>query len=95
MQEWDAQRHDAALKIVRATALKITALPDLEIETFQVERQRSLDALHELEKEITNSRPLSEIETMERDLRRAVEAQEFERAAALRDQLRVLRAQTG
>ncbi len=91
MQEWDAQRHRAAVRLVRATLAQIEALPDLELETFQVERQRSLEALRELEQEIEKSQPLSVAEKLERDLRRAVDAQEFERAAELRDHLRALR----
>jgi hypothetical protein len=92
MREWDAHHHDAALQIVQETTAQIHALPDLDGETFQIERQRSLEALRELENEIRQSRPRSALQQLEHDLQKAVEAQDFEQAAVLRDRIRALRA---
>jgi protein-arginine kinase activator protein McsA len=48
-------------------------------------------ALRELAQQIRKNRPLSELERLEHQLRRAIDRQEFERAAELRDRLRELR----
>jgi hypothetical protein len=83
--------HDRALAILRETIHKIEALELVDNQTFRVERERSLEALRETVAQIEKHRPLSEIERLEKELREAVAAQEFERAAQLRDQLRALR----
>jgi protein-arginine kinase activator protein McsA len=65
----------------------------LDEETFKFERERSLTALRELAEQIQKNRPLSEMEQLEHQLRRAVERQEFERAAKLRDRIREMKKQ--
>ena len=50
-------------------------------------------ALRELESQVQKNRPLSELEQLEQQLRRAIDRQEFERAGQLRDRSRVLRQQ--
>jgi protein-arginine kinase activator protein McsA len=52
-----------------------------------------LTALRELVSQIQKNRPLSELERLEHQLRRAIDKQEFERAAQLRDRIRELRQQ--
>jgi len=93
MLEWEAGRHDAALRIARDAVEKIEALPELEAESFHCERERSLEALQDLIKQIERTQPLSERELLERELRKAVEAEQFERAASLRDRIRLLRTE--
>jgi len=87
---WENRHHDIALRLLREVAEKIAALPDLDNEVFDAERQRSLQALRELGQQISEDRPVSEIESLQRQLRQAVDAQEFEKAALLRDRLRAL-----
>jgi len=91
MLEWENGRHTAALQIARDAITRIEALPEQENETFQYERQRSLEALQDLIQQIEQTQPLSEMELLERELHQAVEAEEFERAATLRDRIRLLR----
>lgn len=93
MMELEKGAHDKALEILDAAAGRIESLDELEDETFQFERQRSLLALRELTTQIKKNRPLSELERLERQLRRAIETQAFERAAELRDRIRELRGQ--
>jgi hypothetical protein len=81
-----------ALKIVQNGREQVAALEDLDDDTFRFERERSLGALRELEKEIRQKQPVSPVELLQRQLRRAVERQEFERAAELRDRIRALGA---
>lgn len=93
MVEWEAGHHRQALRLANEGLTAIEDLPDLDHETFQFERQRSLEALRDLANQIQKSLPLSEIETLERDLKAAIESEQFERAASLRDRIRALRAQ--
>jgi hypothetical protein len=92
MVEWEAGRHGEALRVVRETIARIEALTDLDTETFDTERQRSLEALRELVAQIEQTQPLSEVERLERELVQAVSAEKFEQAASLRDRIRVLRS---
>jgi hypothetical protein len=93
MLELEKHSYDAALRIAKEGVKKIEELEDFDDETFQFERGRSLTALQELASQIQKNRPLSELEQLEHQLRRAIERQEFERAAQLRDRIRDLRKQ--
>jgi len=93
MIELEKHAYDTALRIAQNGVRQIEALDDLEDETFTFERARSLTALRELAAQIERNRPLSGLEQLEHQLRRAIERQEFERAAQLRDQIRALKKQ--
>jgi hypothetical protein len=93
MLEVEKGAYDEASRITRETIRKLESLEDLEDETFRFERERSLMALRELDSQIQKNRPLSELEKLEHQLRRAIDTQEFERAARLRDRIRELRQQ--
>ena len=93
LMELDQLHHELALQIARAGIGKIEALDDLDDDTFRFERERSLAALRELVAQIEKTKPVSETERLEKELKRAVAAQEFERAVVLRDRLRSLRGQ--
>ena len=93
MHELEKGSYDAALKSARDAIRKVEALEEIDEETFKVERERSIMALRELESQILKNRPLSELEQLEHQLRRAIDKQEFERAATLRDRIRALRKQ--
>ncbi len=91
MQELDKGNHGKALRLVNEVTARIESLDHLEDETFDFERERSLQALRELAAQIQQNRPLSEIEQLERQLQRAIDRQEFESAARLRDRIRALK----
>jgi hypothetical protein len=93
MLELDKGAYDAALRLASEAVEKITGLEEVEDETFTFERERSLAAMQELTAQIRKQRPLSDVERLEMQLRRAIERQEFEKAAQLRDRLRVIRQQ--
>ena len=93
MMELEKHAYDRALRLAKEALQRIENLPELDDETFKFERERSLTALRELAEQIKKNRPLSEMEQFERQLRRAIERQEFERAAQLRDRIRALRQQ--
>ncbi|MBI5393984.1 MAG: UvrB/UvrC motif-containing protein [Verrucomicrobia bacterium] len=89
----DAGRHDEALRIAREAIGSVEALPEMDNATFQFERQRSLAALRELAEQIMKVRPVNELERLQGELQKAVDAEHFERAAQLRDRIRLLRDQ--
>ena len=89
------EQGDAAktLKIIQAGRDQIAALEEMDDDTFRFERKRSQAALRDLEKQIQRVQPVSPVERLQRQLRRAIERQEFERAAELRDRIRELKGQ--
>jgi len=91
MLELEKQAFEKALKLADDAIQKIETLEEMDDETFNFERERSLTALQELRSQIRKNRPLSELEQLEHQLRRAVDRQEFERAAQLRDRIRALK----
>jgi len=93
MLELEKKAYPKALRLTNEAIAAIESLADLDDETFQFERERSLTALRELAAQIQKNRPLTELEQLEHQLRRAIERQEFERAAQLRDRIRTLRQQ--
>lgn len=92
MQELDTNGFDKALEHLKGAIRAIESLDDIDDETFRFERERSLDALKDLARQISKNRPLSQVERLESQLRRAIERQEFEQAAKLRDRIRELKA---
>ena len=91
MLELEKNAYDRALRIADEAIQKIGELGEIEDETFSFERERSLEALRELAAQIQKNRPVSELERLENQLQRAIDRQEFERAAQLRDKIRSLR----
>jgi hypothetical protein len=93
LAELDKGLFEKALKIAREGLQKVEELTELDDETFKYERDRSVTALTELADQIEKNRPLTKLEKLEKQLHRAVDQQEFERAAQLRDQIRELKKQ--
>jgi hypothetical protein len=91
MLELETRSYEKALRVTNEAIEKIERLDELDDETFKFERDRSLNAMRELAEQIQKNRPLSEIEKLEHQLQRAIDRQEFERAAQLRDKIRELR----
>ncbi|MBI5820235.1 MAG: UvrB/UvrC motif-containing protein [Verrucomicrobia bacterium] len=91
----DNRQHETARKIVAEALEGIESLPELDNPTFQFERDRSMTALRDLAKQIERSRPLGELERLQQQLKEAVETEQFERAADLRDRIRDFQAKVG
>lgn len=91
LQALETGEHQKALVIIRDCITQIEELEELDEETFAFERTRSLAALRELATQIEEARPVSALEQLERQLRSAIDRQEFERAAELRDRIRELK----
>jgi hypothetical protein len=82
---------DKALRIAREGLQNVQELADMDDETFVYERERSVTALTELAEQIEKNRPMTQLEKLEKQLHRAVDQQEFERAAQLRDEIKELK----
>jgi len=91
MIELGENDHQKALAVIRSAAETIEALPEIDEDTFKFERQRSLEALYELADEIEQTKPLTELQKLERQLHDAVTNERYEHAAELRDRIRRLR----
>lgn len=94
LQALDEGDANQALALLQAALDQIAGLDPLDDETFHFEQQRSEMALKELLAQIQRVKPVSPLERLERELRSAIELQEFERAAELRDRIRKLRKQS-
>jgi len=91
MMALEKNANEDALRATNDAMEQIQALEEIDDETFQFERERSLSALRDLAEQIQKNRPLSELEQLERQMNTAIEKQEFERAAQLRDKIKGLK----
>jgi hypothetical protein len=91
MFEIERQAYERASRVVEEAIAKIQSLEELDEDTFRFERDRSLTALEDLAAQIQKNRPLTKVEQLEHQLNRAIEKQEFERAAQLRDRIKELK----
>ena len=87
------ERYDKALGVIRAARRRIEDLKEVRADEFYHERTRSIEALTDMEESITENRPMTSEQRIEKQLELAVEKEEFEKAAVLRDRLREM--QTG
>ena len=85
-----ADDFDRSIEIIDETRERIEALEEVEVEEFFEERERSKQALDELEEQLRAKKPLSDREKLEQDLEAAIEAEAFEKAASIRDELKSL-----
>ncbi|MEE2656949.1 MAG: UvrB/UvrC motif-containing protein [Candidatus Latescibacterota bacterium] len=81
------EEFDDAVKIIADAREEIEGLELVEAEEFFTEQTRSLEALDELVEELSGRRPLNEREQLEQELREAIDSENFEQAAELRDRL--------
>jgi hypothetical protein len=93
LQALDAEDYDRALGLLQTTLDQLVALPELDDPVFDFERTRSREALKELSRQIHRARPVPAAKRLEAQLAQAIERQEFECAAQLRDRLRALRGE--
>ena len=91
MIQLDDHNHPNALAIIQTAAQTIESLPDVDDESYKYERHRSLEALHEFADQVEQTTPLTELQKLERQLLDAVTTERYERAAELRDRIRVMR----
>ena len=86
----ERKEYEEALKKIEEGIRTIDSLPDMENATFTYEKGRSLDLLRGMAKELVGNRPLSEKEKLQKKLQEAIEQENYERAAQLRDRIQKL-----
>lgn len=91
MREVENGNYLKALQILRRELAKVENLPNINEEIFYIEKERAINMLTELIHQIELMRPLSLEEELEIELQKAIQHEEFEKAARLRDQLRAIR----
>jgi hypothetical protein len=86
------EQPEVALRIVRRTRRAIDRLRQVPAAEFRIELDRSREALEQLERDLAAHRQPTLRERLETELSQAVDREEFERAAELRDRLKALPA---
>ena len=77
-----------ATELLREAVRMINALEEIENQTFSLEKMRSLGVLAEMLEQMESKEPPSERELVRKRLMEAIETENYERAAQLRDLLR-------
>ena len=90
-QAWAKQAYDDAMKLIDEGINEITEVYRARGREEDSESGNEIAYLKKWAEEIEETRPLSLEERLERELNQAVELEEFERAAGLRDRLTRLR----
>ena len=81
-------RPERASRLLRDAVQQINALDELENQVFALEKMRSLGVLQEMLEQMESKEPPSETELVRGRLMAAIESENYERAAQLRDLLR-------
>jgi hypothetical protein len=78
-----------AVKIIESAIEVIQKMPDVDTTSYQFEKIRSIHSLKATLKQIKKQKP-SPVDRLELELERAVDAEEYEKAAELRDKIEEL-----
>ena len=79
-----------AVKIIESAIEIIQKMPEIDTTAYQFEKIRSIHSLKATLKQIKNQKT-SEVDKLEVELERAVDAEEYEKAAELRDKIEELK----
>lgn len=90
MISMQSEDFESAFKIIDEARERIEGLGEVDTEEFHIERRRSFQALEDLKKELNEKRPETLLDKLNKELDQAIEREEFERAAKLRDRLKEL-----
>ena len=86
----EEQDYYRALVILQKAREDIRSCSSIDSQEFYAEMERSEQALAELERELMAKKPLSRLEQLRRMQEAAIDREDFERAALLRDELKKL-----
>jgi len=79
-----------AVKIIESAIEVIQKMPDVDTTSYQFEKIRSIHSLKATLKQIKKQKP-SPVDRLELELERAIDAEEYEKAAELRDKIEELK----
>ncbi len=85
LAQLERKEYEQAWKKMAEGIKAIESLPDMENATFTYEKGRSLGILRGMVKEILRKKPPSEKDKLQKKLQEAIEQENYERAAQLRD----------
>ncbi len=86
------KRPAKALQSIQDSIAKIKALPILDLPPYLQEIRRSLSELNGLLKRLREETPPNPADALEKEMLKAIQAEEYERAALLRDELKALKS---
>lgn len=92
---WEAACPEEAISILKETLLAIKRLEPTPTAVFKIESERSIKSLEELIETFETIKPENRLEALQRLQREAIEREDFEAAARLRDEIRQLRELAG
>jgi hypothetical protein len=92
MQHLSAGRLEAGLDGIKTCRDRLRELIPQENDVFKNEMKRSGEALEQMEKEVRERLPLTELEKLEKEKSQAIREQRYEDAARLRDRIRSLKS---
>ena len=75
----------SALQTIRAALEKVRELPEVDTDTYSMEKMRSIGVLEEMIEDIHKKAPPNEADIVRKRMEKAIEAENYERAAQLRD----------
>lgn len=84
------EERDEAIETVQEAIIEIEDLDEIDTMIFQFERMRSINHLKETLEQFASAES-DEVERLEEELQLAVETEDYERAAEIRDEISVLR----
>lgn len=76
---------ESALGTIRNALAKVQSLPETGTETYSMEKLRSIGVLEEMIEDIHEKAPPNEADIVRQRMEKAIEAENYERAARLRD----------
>jgi excinuclease UvrABC helicase subunit UvrB len=88
----NSKEFDQACQILSDAISELEGLADVPTQVFELEKERSISILRAMASQMRKRHVPSEEEDLRRQLKAAVEAENFERAAKLRDLLREMKA---
>jgi hypothetical protein len=88
----ESKEFNQAYQVLSNAIQEIERLADVPTQVFELEKERSISILRTMSSQMRKRHLPSEEEDLRRQLKAAVEAEDFERAAKLRDLLREMKA---